>query len=78
MSASWLCQLTMSARVIPITPCLSSVHLSVRPSVRLKPISYYTFGWIAFKIYTGVKYDITNPACASIGDQTIFNYLANF
>ena len=30
-----LAKLTMSARAFPITLCLSSVHLSVRPSVRL-------------------------------------------
>ena len=42
-----------------------------------KSISY-SFGRIAFKIYTGIKYDITHVGCAFFDDQTIFEFLANF
>ena len=77
----------MSARAFPITLCPSSVRLSGCPSVRLsvrlldffsKPIFSYSFGRIAFKFYTGIKYDITNLACAFFDDRTIFEFLANF
>ena len=42
-----------------------------------KPI-FYSFGRIAFKFYTGIKYDITNVACAFFDDQIIFEFLAIF
>ena len=66
---SFLAQVTMSARAFPITMCPSSVRLSGCPSVRpldyfSKPISSYSFSRIASKFNTGIKYDVTNLACA--------------
>ena len=69
----------MSARAFPITLCPSSVRLSVRLlDFFSKPISSYSFDRIAFKFYTGIKYDITHLACAFFVDRTIFEFLANF
>ena len=65
----------MSARAFPITLCPPSVRLLDFFS---KPISSYSFSQIAFKIYTGIKYDITHLGCAFFDDQTIFEFLANF
>ena len=39
---------------------------------------FYRFNRIAFNFYTGIKYDITNLACAFFDDRTIFWFLANF
>ena len=65
-----LAKLTMSARAFPITLCPSSVRLSGRPSSRpsVRPLDYfskpisYSFGRIASKLNTGIKYDVTNLA----------------
>ena len=80
---AFLAQLTMSTRAFPITMCPSSVRLSGCPSVRpldyfSKPVSSYSFSRITFKFITGIKYDVTNLACAFFDDRTIFVFLANF
>ena len=45
-----------------------------------KPVSY-NFSLIYFKFYKGIKYDVTDQACAFFfffDDRTIFGFLANF
>ena len=80
----FLAQLTMSARAFPITLCPSVCpSVCLRLSVCLldyfsKPISSFSFGRIAFKFHTGIKYDISNLACAFLDDRTIFEFMANF
>ena len=71
-----LAQLTMSARAFPITLCLSSVRLLDYFS---KPISSYSFNWIAFKFYTDADHKIGYQACAFFfDDRIILKFLANF
>ena len=78
--------ITMCPSSVRLSGCPSvrlSVCPSVRPSVRpldyfSKPISSYSFSRIASKFNTGIKYDVTNLACAFFDDRTIFVFLANF
>ena len=43
-----------------------------------KRISSYSFGRIAFKIHTGIKYDNTHLGCAFFDDRTIFGEFLKF
>ena len=66
----------MSAKAFPITLSPSSVCLSSCLAVRLldyfsKPIFSYSFGRRAFKVDTGIKYDITVLDCGFFENRII-------
>ena len=77
----------MSAKAFSIILCPSSLCPSACPSLcpsdRLltffsKPISSYSFDWIAFKFYTGINHKVAYAACTCFDDRICFEFLAIF